>query len=111
MDLLQIFNIIGILSIAVIIIGLFILNKTNTFISDEPSYTEQELDNIKLAQELYDKELRLTAIEKAPKTVDEELVSKATGTDETYIPVENSTEPIKPKKKRKYYPKKPKTSI
>jgi hypothetical protein len=75
-------------------------------------YDNEEVQEVaELVQELYNKDLRPIAAKKASKTIDEELVIKATGTDEPYVPIENSTEPAKPKKKRKYYPKKPKTSI
>lgn len=103
-----------------------------------PEYTKEELESIKLAEELYNKDLRPVVAKKAKlapelevvepefvaKVVEtskvfppdatihlETLVAKATGTDEASIAIkENKPEfPIdKPKKKRKYYPKKKK---
>ncbi len=105
-----------------------------------PTYTKEELDNIKLAEELYNKDLRPIVAKKTKPVVAQELevvepefvakvvetskvfppdatihlealVAKATGTDEASITIkENKPEfPIdKPKKKRKYYPKKKK---
>jgi hypothetical protein len=103
-----------------------------------PTYTKEELENIKLAEELYNKELRPVVAKKAksapelevvePEFVEkitktskvfpedatinlEALVAKATGTDEASIAMKESKPefPIdKPKKKRKYYPKKKK---
>lgn len=62
-------------------------------------YENEEIQEVaELAQELYNKDLRPIVAKKAPKTVEA-------------ITVEAVLEPTKPKKKRKYYPKKPKTSI
>ena len=81
-----------------------------TFIT--PEYTKEELENIKLVEELYDKDLRPIVTEKiktkpAPEleVTEPEFVAKV-----TEIPQETKSEfPIdKPKKKRKYYPKKKK---
>ena len=66
-----------------------------------PTYTKEELDNIKLAEELYNKDLRPIVAKKAKtkpapelEVVEAEFVSK-------------EVEATKPeKKKRKYYPKK-----
>jgi hypothetical protein len=83
MELTQIIITSGVAFIAAAAIATYLLNKKKTTTSTQLPYN-------------------------ASKTIDEELVIRATGTDEFYIPIENST---KPKKKRKYYPKKPKTSI
>ena len=72
-----------------------------------PTYTEEELENIKLAEELYDKDLRpIVAKKTKPKPAPELKVVEA-----EFVPKEVKPEfPIdKPaKKKRKYYPKKKK---
>ena len=93
-----------------------------------PTYTKEELDNIKLAEELYNKDLRPIVAKKAKPVVAQELevvepefVEKVVKTSKVFpedavinavsIAVkENKPEfPIdKPKKKRKYYPKKKK---
>ena len=83
MDLLQIITISGIAFIVAAAIATYLLNKKKITTLTQLPYN-------------------------ASKTIDEELMIKATGTDEFYIPIENST---KPKKKRKYYPKKPKTQL
>ena len=92
----------------------------------------QEL--VELTKELYNKDLRPAPTKKAPKKVKqvetiaevvtpqvvekvlevadiapvniEALVSKATGVDEAPISTKEAIEPAKPKKKRKYYPRK-----
>jgi hypothetical protein len=84
---------------------------------------------VELAKELYNKDLRPIVAKKAPKKtkaveqvetiaevvtpeVVEKVVEIAKVTPETAtVNVEAVLEPAKPKKKRKYYPKKPKTSI
>ena len=112
---------------------------THTFDKNEQPtelpYTKEELENIKLAEELYNKDLRPIVAKPAPElnvvepefvekvvktskvfpkdaTINlETLVAKATGTDEALITAKESKPefPIdKPKKKRKYYPKKKK---
>ena len=71
-----------------------------------PTYTEEELENIKLAEELYDKDLRPVVAKKIkPKPAPELEVVEA-----EFVPKEVKPEfPIdKPKKKRKYYPRKKK---
>ena len=67
-------------------------------------YTQEELDNIKLAEELYNKDLRPVVAKKVKPQVAEEL----NVVEAQFIAKENKPEfPIdKPKKKRKYYPKK-----
>ena len=83
-----------------------------------PTYTKQELDNIKLAEELYNKDLRPAVAKKAKTKSAPELevvepqfvakvveIAKVLPTDAT-INVEAIVEGAKPsKKKRKYYPK------
>ena len=93
-----------------------------------PSYTKEELDNIKLAEELYNKDLRPVVARKAKRkpapeleVIEPEFVAKvvetakvfppdATINSEALVEVKESKPefPIdKPaKKKRKYYPKK-----
>ena len=78
----------------------------------EDYYTEEELENIKLAEELYNKDLRPVVAKKSPKkTKSVEQVEVIAEVVEASQTVEAVLEPTKPKKKRKYYPKKPKTSI
>ena len=95
-----------------------------------PTYTKEELDNIKLAEELYNKDLRPIVAKKAKPVVAQELevvepefVEKVVKTSKVFpedavinaealVEVKESKPefPIdKPaKKKRKYYPKKKK---
>jgi hypothetical protein len=126
--------------IAIIAIAAYLthtLDKNDEQPTELP-YTKEELENIKLAEELYNKDLRPIVAKKAKpapelevvepefvaKVVEtskvfppdatinlEALVAKATGTDEASIAAKESKPefPIdKPKKKRKYYPKKKK---
>jgi hypothetical protein len=123
--------------IAIIAIAAYLthtLDKNDEQPTELP-YTKEELENIKLAEELYNKDLRPIVakpalelnvvepefVEKVVKTSKvfpkdatinlETLVAKATGTDEASIAAKESKPefPIdKPKKKRKYYPKKKK---
>ena len=70
-----------------------------------PTYTKEELDNIKLAEELYNKDLRPIVARKAKTKPAPELEV----VEAEFVPKESKPEfPIdKPaKKKRKYYPKK-----
>jgi len=74
-------------------------------IENSTFYTEEELENAKLAEELYNKDLRPIAVKQVSKEAKEvkqvEVVEKVTR-QET-----KSEHPIdSPKKKRKYYPKK-----
>jgi len=75
---------------------------------DQPTelpYTKEELDNIKLAEELYNKDLRPIVAKKAKTKPAPELEV----VEAEFVPKESKSEfPIdKPaKKKRKYYPKK-----
>jgi hypothetical protein len=93
-------------------------------LSPPPTYTKEELDNIKLAEELYNKDLRPVVAKKAKpapelEVVEPEFVAKEEKvfSDDAVINTEAIKEikeaksefPIdKPKKKRKYYPKKTK---
>ena len=116
-------------------IGYSLQKRKNTQEDDQTAvlpYTEEELDNIKLAEELYNKDLRPIVAKKAkPKVakeldvVEAEFVAKVVQTSKVLPPdatinaevlrevkQSKSEFPIdKPKKKRKYYPKKPKTMI
>jgi len=68
-------------------------------------YTKEELDNIKLAEELYNKDLRPVVAKKVKARPAPELEV----VEAEFVPKESKSEfPIdKPvKKKRKYYPKK-----
>jgi L-rhamnose isomerase len=127
-----------ILVVAVVAIALFIAYNAqrgtkalSEFKADYDNNAEVQ-EVVELAQELYNKDLRPIVAKKAPKKTKaveqveviaevvtpeevtanvEALVNKATGLDEAPISTGNLTEPTKPKKKRKYYPRKPKTSI
>ncbi len=71
----------------------------------ELPYTKEELENIKLAEELYNKDLRPVVAKKAKTIPAPELEV----VEAEFVPKESKSEfPIdKPiKKKRKYYPKK-----
>ena len=78
-------------------------------------YTKEELDNIKLAEELYNKDLRPVVAKKAKvkvakelEVVEAEFVEKVVETAKVF-PEDAliNLEGVKPaKKKRKYYPKK-----
>ncbi len=70
----------------------------------ELPYTKEELENIKLAEELYNKDLRPVVAKKAKtvqapelEVIEPEFVAKESKSE---FPID------KPKKKRKYYPKK-----
>lgn len=138
MDILQIFVTTGAICIIALVAGLFIISKVQAPTLEEPSYAKEELTNIKLAQELYNKEIRDTPAKKALKkqevTQQVEDMRKVVDAHDTLIkeidnydikiptPHPSTTEapvavkqlktefPIdKVKKKRKYYPRKPKT--
>ena len=70
-----------------------------------PPYTKEELDNIKLAEELYNKDLRPIVAKKAKRkpapeleVIEPEFVAKESKPE---FPIDKPA-----KKKRKYYPKK-----
>lgn len=109
MDILQIFVTTGTICIVALIVGLFIISKFKTLTSDKPSYTQEEITNIKLAEELYNKDARYSAVkyDAANPTLDSSIIEPPIAQKEpkTEFPID------KPKKKRKYYPKKPKTNI
>jgi hypothetical protein len=85
-----------------------------TFIT--PEYTKEELENIKLAEELYNKDLRPVVAKPAPEleVIEPEFIAKVVETSKVFPPdaiinAEALVETPKPaKKKRKYYPKKAK---
>jgi len=102
----------------VILIGVIAIAAYLTYTFDKDDklptafpYTKEELKNIKLAEELYDKDLRQVVTKKpkikpTPKPISNnpEFIENTTENKQT-----NSEFPIdKPKKKRKYYPKKKK---
>jgi len=83
----------------------FPLSKKDEELPAVPPYTKEELDNIKLAEELYNKDLRPIVAKKAKTKPAPELEV----VEAEFVPKESKPEfPIdKPvKKKRKYYPKK-----
>ncbi len=110
--------------VAAATVAAFLYKNGKNIQDDTPTYTKDELENIKLAEQLYNKDLRPVAAKKAkvrvvrdlnvvePQFVNvDALVAKATGTDEPSIAVnETKTEPTtdKLKKKRKFYPRKKK---
>lgn len=91
----------------------------NDFPVTTPTYTKEELNNIKLAEELYNKDLRPIVAKKAKTKLTPELevvepefvakvveIAKVLPPDAT-INIEAIVEaPKSTKKKRKYYPKK-----
>jgi predicted PurR-regulated permease PerM len=126
-----------ILVVAVVAIALFIAYNAqrgtkalSEFKADYDNNAEVQ-EVVELAQELYNKDLRPIVAKKAPKkqkaveqveTIAEVITPQVVeavaqiAKVETEIPttpvyVEAVLEPAKPKKKRKYYPRKPKTSI
>ena len=77
-------------------------SQANQDTDSKTEYTKIELENARLAEELYNKDLRPIVAKKAPKKVTEVEVVKPEIVKEV-----KSEFPIdKPKKKRKYYPKK-----
>jgi hypothetical protein len=74
-------------------------------VTPEKDYTTVELENARLAEELYNKDLRPIVAKKAPKKTAEveevkpEVVKEVKQTKSEF-PID------KPKKKRRYYPKK-----
>jgi len=119
MDILQIFVTTGAICIVALVAGLFIISRIKPTTSDEPSYTQEEITNIKLAEDLYNRELRETSADITPQVIEKAVeIAKVLPPDTTInaeVVVEKAKQtksefPIdKPKKKRKYYPRKPKT--
>jgi len=125
-----------ILVVAVIAIAAFIAynmqrgTKTLQEFKEDYYNNEEAQELTELAQELYNKDLRPVVAKKAPKAKKSEFpIDKPAKKDkaveqvetiaevvtpevvEAVKTVEAVVEPAKPKKKRKYYPRKPKTSI
>jgi len=125
-----------ILVVAVIAIAAFIAynmqrgTKTLQEFKEDYYNNEEAQELTDLAQELYNKDLRPVVAKKAPKAKKSEFpIDKPAKKDkaveqvetiaevvtpevvEAVKTVEAVVEPAKPKKKRKYYPRKPKTSI
>lgn len=125
-----------ILVVAVIAIAAFIAynmqrgTKTLQEFKEDYYNNEEAQELTELAQELYNKDLRPVVAKKAPKAKKSEFpIDKPAKKDkaveqvetiaevvtpevvEAVKTVEALVEPTKPKKKRKYYPRKPKTSI
>jgi hypothetical protein len=96
----------GVLAVITIAAYLMFNYQDKNQSTETPTYTQEELDNIKLAEELYNKDLRPIVASKAKPVVAEEL----NVVEPEFIAKESNPEfPIdKPKKKRKYYPKKKK---
>jgi hypothetical protein len=90
--------------LVILIIGAYQLTKYlaggNTSPDQKPlPYTKEELDNIKLVEELYNKDLRPEPVTKSKPQTPKEVNLK-----ELEIELENTQKVEKPKKKRKYYP-------
>jgi hypothetical protein len=97
---------IGVIAIAAYLTYTFHKNEDQPTIETFTEYTKEELENIKLAEELYNKDLRPVVAKKVKaKPAPELKVVEA-----EFVPKEVKPEfPIdKPKKKRKYYPRKKK---
>ena len=111
--------------VASVVVAAFLYKSARNIQHEPLTYTDDELDNIKLAEQLFNKDLRPVVAKKAKVRVAKELnvvepqfvnvetlVAKATGSDEVSIAVkENNSESAvdKPlKKKRKFYPRKKK---
>jgi hypothetical protein len=79
------------------------LDKNDELPTELP-HTKEELENIKLAEELYNKDLRPVVVKKVKTKPAPELEV----VEAEFVPKESKAEfPIdKPKKKRRYYPKK-----
>ena len=94
----------GVLIALTVVAYLMFNNKDKDQPIQTSSYTPEELDNIKLAEELYNKDLRPIVTNKTNPVVAEEL----NVVEAQFITKENKPEfdIDKPKKKRKYYPKK-----
>ena len=110
-------TVIAILVVVITIAGVVIytLSKDNILPFINPTYTKEELENIKLAEELYNKDLRPIVAKKtklAPEleVIEPEFVEKVVKIAKVFP--EDATinlEEVKPvKKKRKYYPRKKK---
>jgi hypothetical protein len=105
--------------IVVIVVAAYLTHTLNKKDDDfpfiTPVYTEEELENIKLAEELYNKDLRPVVAKKAKtkpapelEVVEPEFIEKVFSGD-SVLNQEEVVETPKPiKKKRKYYPKKKK---
>jgi len=114
MEIIQILATAGAISVLALAIGLFILSKIEAPTSDEPSYTKEELTTTELAKQLYNKDARphLPTSGAITKDVLDQIVKKAKVLPEDIvIDLGKSDQTSKPKKKRKYYPKKPKTQL
>jgi hypothetical protein len=107
-----------ILIVIVIVIAAYLtytLHKEDgDFLTTYPEYTKEELENIKLAEELYNKDYSKVKIAPELNVVEPEFVQKIVETTKVFpedaiINLEEAVETLKPaKKKRKYYPKKKK---
>jgi outer membrane biosynthesis protein TonB len=89
-------------------IGAFLTREQKSLKEMTKDYynNEEAQEVVELAQELYNKDLRPIVAKKAPKE-EKQVVSEATKVVEEVKKETKSEFPIdKPKKKRKYYPKK-----
>lgn len=107
-----------VLLIAAYHITKYVTKEDPAFEDPTPTYTKEELDNIKLAEELYNKDLRPIVAKKAKakpapelNVVEPEFVAKVVETAKVFPPdaainLEALVETPKPvKKKRKYHRK------
>lgn len=98
----------GVLIVLTVVAYLVFNNKNKSQSTQTPSYTPEELENIKLAEELYNKDLRPEIANKANPVVAEEI-----NVVEAQFVAKSSKQEFptdKPKKKRKHYPKAPKAN-
>ena len=121
----------GVLIALTVVAYLMFNNKNKSQSTQTPSYTPEELENIKLAEELYNKDLRPIVTKKANPVVAQELnvvepqfvakvvdIAKVLPPDATInaealgeVKQSKPEFPIdKPKKRRKHYPKAPKAN-
>jgi hypothetical protein len=124
MTVLQVIALIAIIvSVATVISYILQAGKNTPDEQAEPvqEYTKEELENIKLAEELYNKDLRSIVAKPAPEleVIEPEFVEKVVEISKVFpedatinaealakVKETKSEFPIdKPKKKRKYYPK------
>jgi hypothetical protein len=93
----------GVLIVLTVAAYLMFNYQDNNQPTQTPPYTPEELENIKLAEELYNKDQRPIVTNKANPVVAEEL----NVVEAQFVAKESKPEfdIDKPKKKRKYYPK------
>jgi hypothetical protein len=93
----------GVLAVITIAAYLMFNYQDKNQLTETSTYTPEELENIKLVEELYNKDLRPIVTSKTNPVVAEEL----NVVEAQFVAKESKPEfdIDKPKKKRKYYPK------